>query len=45
MTCFSHVVLTTSISVNRMAIKLEANIRKYAGEEWVNKWPNSMTDI
>jgi hypothetical protein len=34
MTCFGHVVLTTSISVNRMATKLEANIRKYAGEEW-----------
>jgi len=25
-------------SVNRMAIKLEANIRNYAGEEWISSF-------
>jgi hypothetical protein len=35
-TCFGHVVLTTNISVKRMATKLEANIRKFAGEEWTS---------
>jgi hypothetical protein len=35
-TCFDHVVFTTSINVNKMATKLEANIMKYAGEEWIS---------
>jgi hypothetical protein len=40
-TCFGHVVLTSSIGVNRMAAKLEANIGKCAGYECMS----SLRDI